>query len=389
VALALLAAVALKTGDDARREFARLATELAAVVQAEARLQADGDLDSAEAYLDPDAPRDWAQRYRRLYDPTPVNPYNELCGVYGTEWHPQTAPPEVSILSARDEAAGRRVRLALTWPVGSRAGEERAYRWVGGRWRRTPLTDAERTHGRELSRQVGEVVITGPAGDVAALTADPALAIDFAALDRRVRGDLAGVMPTRRGGQTATTQVVLRPTELEGPVIETGIAPQRLVLVNAPSLALVNPDGPLLAAALYRLALVQAVLGARYSQVGVTELPFAPYWSLSADERLALRNRLRQALGGQWRSQLVRDPDPAAAIQMRYSFYDEWQRRCLSDALLVQQLLETGRVSSIGDLVTRFDRERDSGKVLLGLSGQPDRARYDDWARTWATTPEP
>ena len=168
------------------------------------------------------------------------------------------------------------------------------------------------------------------------------------------------------------------------------------MLVNAPSLALVNPDGPLLAAALYRLALVQAVLGARYSQVGVTELPFAPYWSLSTDERLALRNRLRQALGGQWRSQLVRDPDPAATFQMRYSFYDEWQRRCLSDALLVQQLLETGRVSSIGDLVTRFDPDPggdrgpvDAGGVLLELSGQPDRASFDAWARAWATTPEP
>lgn len=389
-ALIFLGGLALKTTGDARREREQLTATLVGVMQAEARAQAGQDKAAAEQLLDPEAPRDWAQRYRRLFGPSPVNPYNELCGVYGPEWHPADSQPVVTIEGERARGGSQRVLLTVAWLGGSAPSERRAYRQVDGAWRRSPLTESERTRGARQSRQVGEVLIEGPAGDVAALASDPALAVDFAALDRRVRSDLA-VTPPFTSRPVPVTRVVVRPTELESAVIEVGIAPERLVVVNSPALALVNPDGPLSAAGLYRLALVQAVLSARYSQFGVSELPFGPYWALSDAERKEIRNHLRRALDGAWRSQLSREPGAAEVYQMRHRAYDEWQRRCISDALLVQQLLETGRVDTIAELVRRFSfaEGADGSQVLLDLSGQPDRAAYDDWARAWATTPEP
>jgi hypothetical protein len=372
---------------EAHREFEALVTELAGVVAAEARAQVSGDRGAAEAWLDPAAPRDWTQRYRRLYAPPPINPYNELCGVYGAAWHATEAPPALTIETARREGAGWRVVLALSWDLGSRPAERRAYRRQGRAWRRTPLVGAELGRGAARERRLGQVLLRGPAADVATLTEDPALAVDYPALDRRLQADLSPLFgpPDLHGPIT----VVVQPTELEGVVIEVGVAPERLVILNSPAVALVNPDGPLTAATLYRMELVQALLNARYAQFGFSELPFGPYWSLTGDERRAVRNRLREALAGAWRSQLARDPAPEEAYGVRYRNYGEWQRRCISDLLLVEQLLVTGRVPSVGELIKHASGDAGlSGPALLRLAGQPDGAAFERWARAWATTEE-
>lgn len=388
-AVVFLGGLALKTTGDARRAREQLTGTLVGVLLAEARAQAGRDTAAAELLLDPEAPREWAQRYRRLFGPSPVNPYNELCGAYGPEWHPPETQPTVTIDAERERGADRRVLLTVAWAGGSAPNERRAYRQVDGVWLRSPLTESERNRGPRQTSQVGDVQIEGPAGDVTALVSDPALAVDFAALDQRVLADLEVAAPfTPR--PAPVTRVVVRPTELESAVIEVGIAPERLVVVNSPALALVNPDGPLSASGLYRLALVQAVLSARYSQFGISELPFGPYWALSDAERKDIRNRLRRTLDGEWRSQLSRGSEEGEAFQLRYRDYEEWQRNCISDALLVQQLLETGRVKSIAELISTALRADQGGRPwVLDASGQPDRTAYDSWARDWATTPEP
>ncbi len=389
VVLIGLGAVMVRANLDARRERERLLLDLTATVMAEAKAQVLEDGDAAQAFLDPEASRDWAARYVRLYNPAPVNPYNELCGVYGPEWQPSDGKVDVVLEAAAAGPGGRRVVVRVAWRDGSRATERRAYREVDGSWRRAPLTVAERVRGADREVQLGDVLLRGPAADVADLTQDPELALDFAALGARVLADLPFVSRAARGGPRVT--VVVRPTELEGPVIEVGVAPERLVVVNSPALALVNPDGPVSAAALYRLALARGVLAAQFHQFGVQELPFAPNWSLTEAEQRAVRNRLREALAGEWRSQLSRADEPAEAFRLRYREYDEWQRRCISDALLVQQLVVTGRVASYGELVDRFgNTDAEAAELLLlVLSKQSTPTLYEAWAQAWATTPEP
>jgi hypothetical protein len=382
IVLLVLVAQMRRAADEARRERAALIVALGDHVVAEAQAMAAGQPGAAANWMDPAAVADWAVRYRRLFEPAPVNPYNELCGVYGTEWHPNAARPALTLVNLAGPPGARRAVLRVAWAEGSAATEPRAYREVDGGWRRTPLTKAEITRGAWRELVLGAWRVVGPAGDLRVLTTPTGPGVDFARLDEQVRQDV----PRAASAVLSAGRVVVQPTELESPVIEVGIAPEPRVVVNSPELALVNPDGPLSAGALYRLALVTSAASARYGQLGAAELPFGPFWALDDAERKAVRNHLRGVLDGAWRSQLAEEDAP---VNEDRAPYERWQRGCISDALLVQQLLATRRVESLAELIGRMDQANDGAAVLLDLSGQPDRAAYERWARDWAVTPEP
>jgi hypothetical protein len=386
--LLALAGLVWRVGQQTEQERAALTTALGDHVVAEAKAMAARRVQDAPALLDPAPPPAWAQRYLRLFAAESVNPFNELCGVYGVGWHPNTARPAVTLVDLQESPAGRRAVVRLTWSTGSAATELRAYREVAGAWRRTPLTDAEMTRGAIREVQVGPWHVSGPDGDVRALTTAEGPGVDFALLDQRVQAVRAALVVDRPGdawvaSPSADGRIVVRPTELEMPVIE---GPEPYVVVNSPDMALVNPDGPLSAAALYRLALVTGAVNARYGEQAAA-VPFGPFWALDDAESKAVRNRMREVLAGAWQSQFK--PDEASAIPdlAEPAAYQSWQRGCISDDLLMQQLLATGRVASLAELIERLNLG--GVAAFLTLSGQPDRPAFERWARAWATTPEP
>lgn len=329
----------------ARQREEELRADLEATIEREARAQLFGVAAQAREFADPAAPQIWRERYAALF-------------------HPQQSdlPPAVTRLALQEG----RALVDVTWPgAPTPIIEQRAYRVVGGAWRRSPLPlEAWEAAG---TRRTTHFSIQANAADLAAFSDDPALRLNL----ERLRSRVVTYWPD--AWADFFLAITVQPQELSGPVLF--IDAQKL-LVNSPDLALVDPAAPLPREAQVRLAITTAVVewlatpeslrrpffgdrSGRFLETPdegvnnwwalwrILQAAEARHWALDSAQRRLLRNAWRAELAGTW-------PDPfAGPLPLSPEGTDPAaRRRWLAVSLLVERQIEIGDVGTPGRLAT-------------------------------------
>ncbi len=293
--------------------------------------------------------------------------------------------------------------------------EQRAYRLVGVRWRRTPLALEPEARAQ---RRTAHFVLEGPLTDLDAIgdggTHDLRLEALYEQLDTHwPRGVLRP--------ENARLHVLIQPHEFEPVTLDLfAFNTPDQVLANSPRLAQSNLALPLSAEAQYRLQLTQAVVARLLpdypygpglpptltpeQRLSFDELAYqlraaiARQWALTPSERAALRDQWRAALGGAWQSPFegsyapwpnalwpaTRDLDAARFAR------SEAGQRALALSLLLEHLSEREGDAILYRLAERLPAitpQSTLAELLASVTGDAP-ATLDASARAWALAPE-
>ncbi len=234
--LALIALASAGVWWQARQQQQALRADLTEVLAVEAQLKALGEWEQGKPLLDPDAPLAWKNAY--LY-------YLSL---------PKSLPGTPLLREVAVDEARMVATVTVGWPApeGSttrEVAEQRAYRLVGGMWRRTPLYPDDEALEEVRS---GHFV----------LRAEPAerLALQNAAWrfdPEGLRAHLAEQWPAA-WLETRPITIVVQRAEF-GTVIQQS-ASRRTLLLNSPRLSYLVTSEPLSSAAYYRLQMTDNLI---------------------------------------------------------------------------------------------------------------------------------
>lgn len=323
-------------------------TDLNLVLQEEIHAQASGFTGRAADLADPRASQNWFARYvdlfRRPYY-VPDSPiiqdivWDNLTVMATVEW-PQRQPPVV---------------------------EQRAYRLVNSRWRRTPLPSSliKPAEPKE-ERRTTFFMLRGAAQDIATMTDDPALRLNLEGLRSRV------VTYWSETWDSFFLVVNIEPQELSPPVY---FMDAQKLYINRHELVPYDPSSPLSHKGQYRLAVIEAAIEwlttpdwMRDKEIrnAQTELPpafaaskdwiilyrllqqaEARHWGLDGSQRRDIRNAWRAELAGEW-------SDPfAGALPLSPDFATpEERKRWLILNLLIERQIALEGIGTPGRLAT-------------------------------------
>ncbi|MBA3533802.1 MAG: hypothetical protein H0T73_17940 [Ardenticatenales bacterium] len=407
-----------------KQQEEQLRRDLTEIIEAEARAQGFGLVEQVGTFADTGVPPTWRLRYLHLFEPERREraemPDWGRFFYFGIGARPSTSGlPEVQALHLEEE--GQRVSVEIGWRGGSQLTEQRAYRLVEGRWRRTPLQAGlacswesgsqiayqlidgkwKSAPCREEAQRAGRVerafpafLLRGQSADVAALSEPGEFYLGLDAL----QAHLAESWPTTLLLNPFITLTV-EAQEFSGPVLRPS-SNEASILLNSPESATLFPHVPLTNGAQYRLMVTHGLLftlinsrqlGGRIEGGDLTPSFIvqaeARRWALTADEQRTLRNAWRTELKGEWSSPLA--PQPQGNYINRKEA-EAFMSYCLSWHLLLEWMIEEGYVSSPGALARAMLESPQSDlqsllTQLTGLSGEQLNAA----ARTYALTPEP
>lgn len=326
----------------------QLRTDLNVVLQEEIYAQASGFTGRAADLADPGVSQSWFARYVDLFR----RPYSVS---------------KFPII--QDIILNNSIIITLVeWPQSQAAViEQRAYRLVNSRWRRTPLPSSfiEPATPKE-ERRTTYFMLRGAAQDMATMTDDPELRLNLEALRSRV--------------------VTYWPNTWDSFFLVLNIEPQELspavyfmdaqkLYINRYELVPFDPSSPLSRKGQYRLAVIQAVvewlttpslLRDKEIRNAQTELPAefaaskdwiilyrllqqaeARYWALDGSQRRELRNAWRAELAGEWS-----DPFAGALPFNPDLATPEERKRWLILNLLIERQIALKAIGTAGRLAT-------------------------------------
>lgn len=387
-----------------REQETQLRADLVAVMDAELRSQSFGLDDEIPRFADPDAPEAWQEQYRRLWEARPT--FSSTFLFFGFQSWAADDLPAIRAVTLADD--GQRAVVEVGWPANAAVAQQRAYRLVGGRWRRTPLV-AEHDSETAITRRVNpRLAVWGQPSDFAPLLEDDRLRLEGDGFRQQLL-DHWGDALMREGALTVT----LQPQEFAGPIADSFSpfeANEYGVQVNAPALAVTFPEMPLSSRSQYNLAVTSAMAYTlidwqpwfeQFDQADDTafmlflSLPQAEArrWVLDADERRTLRNWWRAEMGGEWSSILsfpVGPDNPGNEAGERAFIEDEVRPYVLRWHLFTEFLVERGYIQSPGHLAQEIDRQpmMDTTVLLAALTGRSWRDLEAE-ARDYVLTPEP
>lgn len=340
----------------------QLRRDIEAAILQETRLMALGAGEQAAELADPGASSYWQFRYQQ-YLATP---------------RPLAGPPTVTGIRLEEE--GRLALVSVRWSGG--AGEQRAYRLVQGRWRRTALP-GDGADAQLVSHASEYFVLRAAPLDMAVLTTP-------LALPERWESLRAHVAQTWQGWEVESYPITVIFQRLEFAPIISPTSSRRTLRANSPRLSYVMSNLPLSSEAHYELHLTSTLLRRvlpyprgegdhsaflLYRQLLDAE---ARHAVLDAAERRALRNEWRRTLQGDWPSPL--EAPPSLTEQSSEAERAAFERWWLASALLLDHLVEQEGRALPGVLASALHAEGlrlDRPQALLRLYSQASQMEPD------------
>lgn len=326
----------------------KLRADLNAVLQEEIHAQASGFTARAADLADPRASQSWFARYVDLFR----RPYlvSDLPIIQDIIWN------------------NSNVVALIEWPQ-SQAPiiEQRAYRLVNSRWRRTPLPSSfiEPTTPKE-ERRTTYFMLRGAAHDMATMTDNAELRLNLEPLRSRV------ITYWPNTWDSFFLVINIEAQELSPAVY---FMDAQKLYINRYELVPFDPSSPLSRKGQYRLAVIQAVVEwlttpdwMRDKEIrnAQTELPAkfaaskdwlilyrllqeaeARHWALDGSQRRELRNAWRAELAGEWS-----DPFAGALPLSPDVATPEERKRWLMLNLLIERQITLEGIGTAGRLAT-------------------------------------